>query len=185
MDYPLSITDVSLHYPAFFFLNMCEADITVQHKIVFEGYESLNFPIALMKQGAKACVATFWPIVDKSAAEFATIFYQQLINGESFGRALCYAKKELAKSSDPNDITWMSFVLYGNPINPYLNGISKKETQVSDIKLEATSDEIEIEIPVSDVKPTTISDETKEEIQVLDVKPKIILDKPEDEAWSI
>ena len=181
MDYPLSITDVSLHYPALFFLNMCEADITVQHKIVFEGYESLNFPIALMKQGAKACIATFWPIVDKSAAEFATIFYQQVINGESFGRALCYAKKVLAESSDPNDITWMSFVLYGNPINSYLNGISNKYTQVSDIKLKATSDEIEIEIPVSDLKPKTISDEIKEEIQVSDVKHKVILDKSEEE----
>lgn len=130
-DYPFSINDVSLHYPALFFLNMCEADITVQHKIVFKGYESLNFPMALMKQGAKACIATFWPIVDKSAAEFATIFYQQAIKGYTFGRSLCSTKAQLSKISDPNDITWMSFLLYGDPSKALLNGI----IEITDVEI--------------------------------------------------
>jgi hypothetical protein len=126
LDYPFSINDISLHYPSLFFLNMCEADISVQHRIVFKGYETLNFPMALMKQGAKACIATIWPIVDSSAAEFAVLFYEQIIKGESFGKAICYAKKELAETSDPNDITWMSFLLYGNPNNSFLDGIIEK-----------------------------------------------------------
>ena len=38
-----------------------------------------------------------------------------MLNGEPFGKAIRMAKGNLAKSSDPNDITWLSFVLYGRP----------------------------------------------------------------------
>lgn len=114
-DDPYSVTDLYLQYPALFFLNMCESDIAVSQRVAFEGAKILNFPMALMKRGAKACLATLWPILDASAAQFAVGFYKQMLNGEPFGAAIRKAKVDLVKSSDPNDITWLSFVLYGRP----------------------------------------------------------------------
>ncbi len=114
-DDPYSVTDLFLQYPALFFLNMCESDIAVTQRVAYEGTKILNFPSALMKRGAKACLATLWPILDASAAQFATNFYKEMLNGEPFGKAIRMAKGKLAKSSDPNDITWLSFVLYGQP----------------------------------------------------------------------
>ncbi|HUX99265.1 MAG TPA: CHAT domain-containing protein [Candidatus Deferrimicrobium sp.] len=114
-DDPFSVIDIYLQYPALFFLNMCESDIKVLQKVAFKGLETLNFPLAIMKRGAKACLATLWPIVDASAAQFATSFYKNVLKGEPFGTSVRLAKEHLANTSDPNDITWLSFILYGNP----------------------------------------------------------------------
>ncbi|MFX1298516.1 MAG: CHAT domain-containing protein [Promethearchaeota archaeon] len=113
--------DISLQYPALFFLNMCESDITITQKIYFKGYEKLNFPFAVMKQGARACVATLWPVVDETASRFAIKFYEEILNGTQFGTAIRSVKARLAKTSDPNDVTWLSFVIYGSPYNSTLN----------------------------------------------------------------
>ncbi len=127
--YPVS--DILLKYPAFFFLNSCESSKAVEQKREFIGPVTLNLPLEIMKIGAKACVATLWPIRDKPAAEFAIIFYEQLLNGESFGSAMRIAKNKLSKKSNPNDITWMSFVLYGDPEDSILEYF-KKVDEVDD-----------------------------------------------------
>ncbi len=114
-DEPYSVTDLYLQYPATFFLNMCESDLKVKQKVDFSGTRTLSFPMAIMNRGAKACLATLWPIVDASAAQFAIDFYKQLLKGVTFGTAVREAKEHLANVSDPNDITWLSFILYGNP----------------------------------------------------------------------
>ncbi|TFF88020.1 MAG: CHAT domain-containing protein [Promethearchaeota archaeon] len=114
-DDPYSVTDIYLQYPSLFFLNMCESDITVQQKIEFKGEVSLNFPMAIMQRGAKACLATLWPIMDSSAAQFAINFYKHLFEGDPVGTAIRKTKKSMAETSDPNDITWLSFILYGRP----------------------------------------------------------------------
>ncbi|MFX1296093.1 MAG: CHAT domain-containing protein [Promethearchaeota archaeon] len=114
-DDPFSVIDIYLQYPALFFLNMCESDIKVRQKIDFKGSITLNFPMAIMNRGAKACLATLWPIVDSSAAQFAKNFYKQLLKGDPFGTAVRKAKEHLVNVSDPNDITWLSFILYGRP----------------------------------------------------------------------
>ncbi|MFX1309765.1 MAG: CHAT domain-containing protein [Promethearchaeota archaeon] len=163
LDHPLSVNDISLQYPTLFYLNMCEADITVQDKIDYEGYKSLNFPRVIMKRGAKACIATIWPIIDKTAAEFAIHFYKKILKKESFGKAIRSAKKKFSEISDPNDITWMSFVLYGDPINSYLKSKIKKEVQVPDAKTKAISDDIRREFPIPEPETEVISDISEKE----------------------
>ena len=55
-----SMAEVSLRYPSLFFLNMCESDL----KIIRENdNEITHFPSELMRQDAKACIATIWPFV--------------------------------------------------------------------------------------------------------------------------
>jgi hypothetical protein len=114
-DDPFSVIDLYLQYPALFFLNMCESDIRVRQKVRYQGTETLNFPMALMRRGAKGCLATLWPIVDASAAQFAIAFYKQLLKGEPFGTSIRKTKEHLANTSDPNDLTWASFIMYGSP----------------------------------------------------------------------
>ncbi len=127
LDDDYSVMDIILKYPAFFFLNSCESSKTIEQKRDFIGPVSLNLPLALMKVGAKACVATLWPIRDKPAAEFAILFYEKLLEGESFGRAICFAKENLAEKSALNDITWMSFILYGDPSDSILEEFRDQE----------------------------------------------------------
>ncbi|MFX0073942.1 MAG: CHAT domain-containing protein [Candidatus Hermodarchaeota archaeon] len=168
LDHPLSVNDISLQYPTLFYLNMCEADMTVQDRIDYEGYKSLNFPRAIMKRGAKGCIATIWPIIDKTAAEFAIHFYKQVLENESFGKAICSSKKRFSEISNPNDITWMSFVLYGDPTNSYLKGISEEEIQLSDTRPQVIVDERKKEIPIIEQVAEPIANERKEEILIIE-----------------
>jgi len=183
-DHPLSVNDISLQYPTLFYLNMCEADMTVQDRIDYEGYKSLNFPRAIMKRGAKGCIATIWPIIDKTAAEFAIHFYKQVLKKQSFGKAIRSAKKKFSKISDPNDITWMSFILYGNPEKSYLKGISKTEVQVPDLEPKAISVEEKRKPPISEPVSEVFPDISKKEIPASEPVSEEISDKRKKEKVS-
>lgn len=149
-DDSFPVNDVALQYPTFFFLNMCESDVNVHRKIAFKGKVTLNFPMAIMQRGAQACIATLWPILDSSAAQFALNFYREALKGVSFGDAVRSAKANLFETSDPNDITWLSFILYGMPeqsILPFLQKTKVREPldiqQQEVVKEETISEERE------------------------------------------
>lgn len=124
-DGPFSVMDISLPYPAFIFLNMCESDIQLGQNIDFIGQIKLNFPMEFMQGGAKACLATLWPIDDRTASQFALYFYKKVLSGENFGDAIHYAKSKLAEIPDFIDLTWLSFVLYGSPTDSNLDLLVK------------------------------------------------------------
>lgn len=74
-----------------------------------EGIESLAR--VFLRAGAKAVVATQWPIEDRAARDFMTIFYKRLGEGEPIARALSQAKKEMRQQSAS---VADAFVLWGN-----------------------------------------------------------------------
>jgi tetratricopeptide (TPR) repeat protein len=70
---------------------------------------------AFILGGSIGFMGAFWPIPDKSAAEFCVNFYDGLIENKQVGEAARLARQELKKMF-PNDITWAAFLQYGDPV---------------------------------------------------------------------
>jgi hypothetical protein len=93
------------------FLNACQSATTAneQTQKKAEGLAS-----AFIYGGAVGCVGSLWPVYDRPAAAFAFHFYDNVLKGHMIGEAMRLARREL--KNDPNDqITWASYVLYGDP----------------------------------------------------------------------
>lgn len=81
----------------------------------------------LIEMGVRAVVAAGWAVRDDAALHFAKIFYQAMLDGESFGGALKAARRDTWQQfSDCN--TWGAYQAYGdpdyrlNPIAPHAPG---------------------------------------------------------------
>ncbi len=69
---------------------------------------------ACLLGGALGVVGALWPIYDTSAAQLAATFYEHFLTGERIGDALRLARQ--ATKNKYADISWASFVLYGDPL---------------------------------------------------------------------
>ncbi len=108
------------------FLNACQSAFEKNERteLGYAGSYSLGIASAFILSGAVACVGNIWPVVDDKAAIFAEYFYGELRRGKSLGEAL-RAAKELYRAENPpddfpNDLTWLSYVLYGDPTQKIL-----------------------------------------------------------------
>jgi tetratricopeptide (TPR) repeat protein len=78
-----------------------------------EGLRGLASP--LIEAGARAVVATVWPIEDRATVQFVENFYGALARGESAADALREAKlAALRRGAPPRE--WAAFTLYGDPL---------------------------------------------------------------------
>lgn len=69
---------------------------------------------AFLKSGAQLFVGTLFDVPDLGARRWVEAFYEALIAGQQAGEALRLARQ--ATLNDPEcSITWMAFVMYGNP----------------------------------------------------------------------
>jgi len=64
--------------------------------------------------GALGIMGTLWLISDEGAAQFGSTFYENPLAGQSLGEAMRQARLHV-RESRPHDVTWASFVLYGDP----------------------------------------------------------------------
>ena len=101
------------------FLNACESGRTANEKEPqkLEGYlqePAEGIASVFIYGGAANCVGSIWPVYDTPAAEFAISFYRRVIDGYMVGEALRQAWLE-SKRKYPEEITWASYVLYGDP----------------------------------------------------------------------
>ena len=69
-----------------------------------------------VQAGAGAFVGALWEVNDALAAEFAGAFYNQLFQGATLGEAFAAARAAV-RSADPNNPTWLAYVLYGEPLS--------------------------------------------------------------------
>lgn len=68
----------------------------------------------LIEMGVRAVVAAGWAVRDDAAKEFAGMFYDLMLGGETFGRALKAARiHTFEKFNDSN--TWGAYQAYGDP----------------------------------------------------------------------
>lgn len=101
------------------FVNACESGRTANEEKPQQLERSLQRPAegiisSFIYGGAASCIGSVWPVYDQSAAEFAITFYRLVLEGYMVGEALRQARLE-SKSKYPAQITWASFVLYGDP----------------------------------------------------------------------
>src|SRR5258706_14031271 len=68
----------------------------------------------LMAAGAGAVPGLRWPVNTQHAREFIVQFYQEVADGVSPGEALRRTRSTAAQRH-PDDLTWSSYVLYGDP----------------------------------------------------------------------
>src|SRR3989440_9223472 len=68
----------------------------------------------LLASGAGAVLAMRCPINTQREREFAVLFYQEVADGETLGEAVRRARASMVQHR-PEDTSWMSFVLYGDP----------------------------------------------------------------------
>src|SRR6266516_3692212 len=82
---------------------------------------------ALLAAGAGAVVALRWPVSTQRVSEFAALFYQDVADGVTLGEALRRARVAMAQHYI-DDTSWMSFVLYGDPMQRLVaSSLSNKE----------------------------------------------------------
>ncbi len=68
----------------------------------------------LIEMGVRAVVAAGWAVRDDAAKDFATVFYEKMLGGETFGRALGLARTHTYDMfGDCN--TWGAYQAYGDP----------------------------------------------------------------------
>lgn len=82
---------------------------------------------SLLVAGAGAVIGTRWPVNTQRAREVASLFYQEVADGVALGEALRRTRSALAQHR-PDDTSWMSYVLYGDPLQRLVSGsLSAKE----------------------------------------------------------
>ena len=64
--------------------------------------------------GVRAVVAAGWAVEDDAAALFARTFYERLLGGAEFGRAVHQARVEVYRRF-PRSNTWGAYQCYGDP----------------------------------------------------------------------
>lgn len=103
--------------PELAFINCCYlAQIDNELKLANPSPHRLAASIAqeLINKGVKAVVAAGWAVEDQAAAAFAKAFYKMMLDGQSFGEAVRYARQTTYKQF-PGNNTWGAYQCYGNP----------------------------------------------------------------------
>ena len=72
-----------------------------------------NLARAFMRSGAQVVIAAGWPVGDAVATRFADRFYQEMLDGSTFGAAVTMARR--VAYAGATDLTWAAYQCYGDP----------------------------------------------------------------------
>jgi len=114
--------------PWLIFANACEAGMDAQAPVGRYQGDVFGLATACINQGVAAYVAPLWPVQDALAAELAADFYRELLLnrasvGEALRRAKVRARGTAGAGGDARQLTWASFVLYGDPTQLLLRSL--------------------------------------------------------------
>lgn len=65
--------------------------------------------------GVQSYVGNLWTVPDRAATTFAVAFYDGLLAGDNFGRALRTARERVAELASAGALAWAGYVFYGDP----------------------------------------------------------------------
>jgi tetratricopeptide (TPR) repeat protein len=100
--------------PELVFINCCHLGKTLAAKPRKYNQLAANLAVQFVRMGVKAVVAAGWAVDDAAAEAFAESFYTHLLDGETFGNAVCAAREEIWIQY-PNVNTWGAYQCYGDP----------------------------------------------------------------------
>jgi|GEM_PF-5873117 len=119
------------------FVNGCWTGMSQTEKVASSYGVIRGVGKSFAKNGARAVIASLWPIKDDIAKVFACTFYKKALLGYTLGEAIKAGKKNIKERY--NDITHFSYVMFGNPEKrlpiyepevtdgPYLNELGFKK----------------------------------------------------------
>lgn len=108
--------------PALVFSNACQSARTDKwnHPVERSGEASFGLANAFMLAGVRHYIGSSWEIKDEPSRNFACLFYEHIVSGKTVGEAVHQARLDLMKKDNSgNDISWASYVLYGDPTFSY------------------------------------------------------------------
>ncbi len=102
--------------PQLVFSNSCHAGATVgwDGRSSYEG-QAFGIGSAFLLAGVPNYVGTFWVTHDEESALFARAFYQAMLRGAPIGEAMQSARRRVVDQCGWNELTWASYMLYGDP----------------------------------------------------------------------
>jgi CHAT domain-containing protein len=101
--------------PALFFMNACETAASQSSGTTWEQrYDIFGLARAFLESGGYL-VGSRWKVGDDGAAAFAKTFYTALIDGKPLGIAMRDARIACREASEEHDISWASYLFYGDP----------------------------------------------------------------------
>jgi hypothetical protein len=130
--------------PWLIFANACEAGMDAGAPVGRYQGDVFGLATACINQGVAAYVAPLWPVQDVLAAELAADFYRELVLnrasvGEALRRAKVRARGRQGVGHAARQLTWASFVLYGDPTQQLLRSLWSGSAQPSAKKKAAPS----------------------------------------------
>lgn len=97
--------------PALVCFNACESGRVRQAAQVQRALgRSTGFAEAFLRGGVANFLGTWWPVSDAAAARFATVFYQQVMQGTAVGPALNAARNAVRRLGSGD---WANYLHYG------------------------------------------------------------------------
>jgi len=93
----------------------------------------------LIAAGAGSVLTTRWPIHTQRTREFAVLFYQEVADGVSLGEAMRRVRTSMVQHH-PEDTSWMSFVLYGDPSQRLITASAASKDRSNDARFDAFDD---------------------------------------------
>ncbi len=100
--------------PLLLFLNACESG---RQSTTWERAHTwaTGLADASIAAGSRNVLATFWNIGDEAAQTFARVFYGEFFGGAPLGVAVHRARSHLFEQVGWSDLTWASYLFYGDP----------------------------------------------------------------------
>ncbi len=109
----------------FVFVNGCGGKVNAFHTYGGQ-YVNEGVVIPFIYAGARAVIGSSWKVSDEGARVFAEKVYQYIFSGDMAGEAMAKARAEVFREN-PDDPTWASFILYGNPCLCFVNSVEIPE----------------------------------------------------------
>lgn len=99
--------------PEFVFINCCHLGSMAEDAKPRWGKLAANLATQFIEMGCKAVIAAGWAVDDLAANTFATEFYDKMLDGVRFGRAVQLARFETFRQHRGKN-TWGAFQAYGD-----------------------------------------------------------------------
>ena len=80
-----------------------------------------------MRSGVGAVVAAGWAVHDTAARDFARVFYERMLDGQTLGEAVRAARLEVFHQYRGNN-TWAAYQCYGDPDFQFLTAVRPRWT---------------------------------------------------------
>lgn len=102
--------------PSLIFSNACHSAKTITD-LTDADYQEKNYSLAsaFLFSGVRHYIGTTRKIEDSASLVFAREFYTQLIKGVSVGECMRLGRLKLIKEYGITGLSWVSYLLYGNP----------------------------------------------------------------------